>query len=295
MMDGIRPRPQWTLEGPETSTMQDHEPTIRSRALGDRLRKVMTAADFNGRQLADRLGWAPSTLSRLLAGKHFGNETDIAALLAVCGVIGGERRHLLRLAKDVHLLGDTVPRRLDTYAEHEAGARRITEFQCVALPDILQTEDHARIQLTATGHTDSEIEHEIKARQERAALFNRLRPPCFEFIVHEWLLRTPVGDRDVMSDQLHHLLRLSTRPFLTLRVLPVSAGAHAAQTGSFRLLDFDGFASVVHRQDEHSDTYVEEPDEVLTCRGILARLRSTALDPDQSRALIAEVVITLWA
>jgi transcriptional regulator with XRE-family HTH domain len=268
--------------------MQDHEPTIRSRALGKRLRKVMVAADFNGRQLADRLGWAQSTLSRLLAGKHFASEADIAALLAVCGIIGDERRSLLRLAGDVHILGSTTPRWLDTYAEHEADARRIAEFQCVVLPEILQTEDYARTQLAVAGHSD--VEHEVRARQERAALFDRGIPPRFDFVLHEWLLRAPVGNRDVRCEQLHHLLRLSVLPFLTLRILPSSAGAHAGQSGPFQLLDFHGFAPVVHRADEHYDTYVEEPDEVLTYRDIITRLTSMSLDADQSRTMITDAV-----
>jgi transcriptional regulator with XRE-family HTH domain len=273
--------------------MQDHEPTIRSRALGNRLRKVMTAADFSGKQLADKLGWAQSTLSRLLAGKHFAKEADIAALLAVCGIIGEERRSLLRLARDAHILGSTAPRWLDTYAEHEADARRITEFQCVVLPEVLQTEDYARNQLAAAGHLDTVIEDEVKARQERAALINRGIPPCFDFVVHEGLLLAPVGGRDVMSDQLHHLLRVSVRPFLTLRILPISAGAHAGQSGPFQLLDFSGFAPVVHRADEHHDVYVEEPDEVLTYRNIFTRLSAVSLDADQSRTMITEMATAL--
>jgi transcriptional regulator with XRE-family HTH domain len=197
--------------------MQDHEPTIRSRALGNRLRKVMLTADFTGKQLADRLGWTQSTLSRLLAGKHFAKETDAAALLAVCGVVGEERRSLLRLARDAHILGSTVPRWLDTYAEHEADAHRVTEFQCVVLPEILQTEDYAHAQLTAAGHPDTVVTQEVRNRQERATLLDRAHTPRCDFIVHEGLLRAPVGNRDVMSDQLHYLLRLSVRPFLTLR------------------------------------------------------------------------------
>jgi hypothetical protein len=247
----------------------------------------MLAADFNGRQLTDRLGWAQSTLSRLLAGKHFASEADIAALLAVCGVIGEERRDMLRLAREAHMLGNTVPRWLGTYAEHETDARRITEFQCVVLPEILQTEDYSRAQLAVACRPDMMVE----PRRERVSLLDRATPPRLEFIVHEGLLRASVGGQGVMSEQLHHLLRLSVRPFLTLRVLPASAGAHAGQAGPFRLLDFYGFASVVHHADEHYDTYLEEPEEVLTYRDIVARLTSVSLDADQSRTMITEVAL----
>jgi transcriptional regulator with XRE-family HTH domain len=290
----IQPNAQWALSwSGKGDMMQDHEPTIRSRALGNRLRKVMTAADFSGKQLADKLGWAQSTLSRLLAGKHFAKEADIAGLLAVCGIIGEERRSLLRLARDAHILGSTAPRWLDTYAEHEADARHVTEFQCVVLPEILQTQDYARTQLAAAGHLDTVIDQEVKARQERAALLNRSIPPRFDFVIHEWLLRTPVGNRGILSDQLHHLLRLSVRPFLTLRILPISAGPHAGQSGPFQLLDFRGYAPVVHHADEHNDMYKEEPEEVLTYRNIITQLSAVSLDADESRTMITEMASAL--
>ncbi|MCU1683700.1 MAG: family transcriptional regulator [Amycolatopsis sp.] len=54
--------------------MQDREPTIRSRELGDGLRKAMVAAGFNGRQLGQRLDWPDSKVSRLLNGKRGGQK-----------------------------------------------------------------------------------------------------------------------------------------------------------------------------------------------------------------------------
>jgi hypothetical protein len=115
-----------------------------------------------------------------------------------------------------------------------------------------------------------------------------------DFIVHEGLLRAPIGNGYLMSDQLHHLLRLSVRPFLSLRVLPISAGAHAGQTGPFQLLDFREFTSAVRRADEHYDMYLEEPEEVLTYRNIVTRLAAVSLDADQSRNVITEAVATPW-
>jgi transcriptional regulator with XRE-family HTH domain len=272
--------------------MQDREPTIRSRVLGDRLREAILSADLTGKQCADKLGWAQSTISRLLAGKHFAKEIDISALLAICGVVGEERRHLLQLAKEVHILGGAVPCCLETYPPHEAKARRIIEFQCVALPEIIQTEGYSRALLTEAGHPATLIEQQMQARQNRASLLDRLSPPRCEFIVHEGLLRVPVGGRDVMSEQLHHLLRLSVLPFLTLRILPISAGALAAQSGPFRLLDFHDFTPFAHHANEHYDMYMEERQEVMAYRRIVVRMMSVSLDEKQSRNMINELIIS---
>ncbi|MGH4022264.1 MAG: helix-turn-helix domain-containing protein, partial [Pseudonocardiaceae bacterium] len=68
--------------------MRDREPTIRSRELGEGLRRAMEHAGLNGRRAAQLLGWSPSWVSRLLSGKRGGNEVDVSAFLAVCRVTG---------------------------------------------------------------------------------------------------------------------------------------------------------------------------------------------------------------
>jgi hypothetical protein len=50
----------------------------------------------------------------------------------------------------------------------------------------------------------------------------------------------------------------------------------------------------VHRADEHHDTYMEEPEEVLIYRDIITRLTSVSLDADQSRTMITKVITTSW-
>jgi transcriptional regulator with XRE-family HTH domain len=278
--------------------MHDREPTIRSRELGKRLRTAMYAAGLTGKLVAEQLGWAQSTVSRLLAGKHFGKEADIAALLAVCGVTGQERHQLLQLAKDAHRPGARMPKRLGTYTEHATEALRVTEYQSAVIPEILQTADYARAQLVASGRPSpaAAVGRAVALRLERAALLNDDEgPPHFEFYLHEWLLRTPVGSRETMSDQLHHLLCMSVRPRVTLRIVPIAAGALAAQSGPFGLLEFEHYGPAVHRPDEDADVYLEEPEEILTYRDILTRLGAVALNAHQTRAAITEVATTLWA
>jgi Domain of unknown function (DUF5753) len=68
----------------------------------------------------------------------------------------------------------------------------------------------------------------------RQSLFSRDRPARFTFYLHEFLLRLPVGGSAVMADQLQQLQRLSRRPYLTLRVVPASLGAHAQPPGRSR-------------------------------------------------------------
>ncbi|WP_425577596.1 DUF5753 domain-containing protein [Nocardia callitridis] len=59
-----------------------------------------------------------------------------------------------------------------------------------------------------------------------------------DVVVHEAILHTVIGGRRVMSAQLRHLADLSTRPNITLRVLPFGAGIPGGNpTGPFAVLD----------------------------------------------------------
>jgi hypothetical protein len=109
------------------------------------------------------------------------------------------------------------------------------------------------------------------------------------------VLRLPVGGAAVMSEQLHHLLRMAVRPYLTLRVLPASLGAHAATAGSFILMEFAEFKPVVYLDSETSSVFLELPVEIDAYRSILAALAQTALGEEDSRELIATLATELYA
>ena len=79
--------------------MQSREATIRSRELGDALRRAMEQADLTGQEVASQLRWSPSGVSRLLSGKGGASQARVSAFLGVCGVTGAERDRLLALCE----------------------------------------------------------------------------------------------------------------------------------------------------------------------------------------------------
>jgi Domain of unknown function (DUF5753) len=97
-----------------------------------------------------------------------------------------------------------------------------------------------------------------------------------------------------MADQLHHLLRMSVRPSVALRVIPVSLGAHAATAGPFILIEFAEFRPVVYLDSATACLFLEKPEEIQAYRLILAALAQTALGEEESRELIASVATELY-
>jgi hypothetical protein len=122
----------------------------------------------------------------------------------------------------------------------------------------------------------------VAARLACQSLFSRDRPPRFTFYLHEFVLRLPVGGPAVMLDQVEHLLRMSRRPFLTLRVVPAALGAHAAITGAFTLLEFADFRPVVYLENENSGLFLEQPVEIEAYQHILGSLAQTALGEEEA-------------
>jgi hypothetical protein len=136
---------------------------------------------------------------------------------------------------------------------------------------------------------DEEIEDRVAARLARKELFNRNQPPSFTFYLHEFVLRLLVGGREVMSDQLHELLRMSVRNYVTLRVVPAAIGAHPAIAGQFRLMDIFDFKPIVYIDNETSCIFLEKPEEIAAYRDILRRLDGVALPEGQSREVIRKM------
>lgn len=261
----------------------------------------MESANLNGKRTAVLLGWSESRVSRLLTGQLTVPEIDISAFLGLCHVSGPERARLLRLARDqdtpgwLQQHGSRLPEQLNTLVDHESRATEINDFQALVVNGLLQTGDYARALLERSGTVPHhEVQDRVAARLARRNLFSRPRRPTFRFFVHEFVLRLPVGGREVMSEQLHELLRLSVRTYIAIQVVPAAFGAHAGTAGSCTLMTFDEFKPVVYVEEETAGHFLEEPEEIASYRGIFTDLANCALNERESRDLIAAMAVELY-
>ncbi|HEV7980065.1 helix-turn-helix transcriptional regulator [Amycolatopsis sp.] len=282
--------------------MDDRETTVRSRELGDALRRAMRNAGYNGREIARRLGWPHPNVSRLLSGKRGGAEIDVATFLAVCGVKGEERARLLGLCGELRKLGwfqqhgSRLPKQLETLMRLERQADSFCEFQPMVVPGLLQTPSYAQALLTGTGTLPvEEIDGRVLARMERKSLFEPPKRARFSFFLHEFALRLPVGGNEVMSEQLHHLLEMAVRFNVTIRVIPAVIGAHAAIAGQFKMMEFPEFNPVVYLDSETASLFLEEPGEIAAYRRVSETLATTALDEGESKDAIAALAVELYS
>ncbi|MGH3811923.1 MAG: helix-turn-helix domain-containing protein [Pseudonocardiaceae bacterium] len=282
--------------------MDDREPTVRSRELGEGLRRAMYNAGLSGKDVARLLDLSPSWVSRLISGKRNVTAVQASAFLAVCQTPSAERERLLELCDEQHTQGwfqqhgSRLPLQLVTLIDHENKAVAIGDFQSTLIPGLLQTGDYTRALIREAGTIPAgEIDDRVAARLARQSLFSRDRPARFTFYLHEFVLRLAVGGPAVMVDQLALLERMSRRSYLTLRVVPATLGAHAAINGSFTLMEFAEFKPVVYLESETSSLFLEKPVEIAAYQSILGALAETALGEGESRELIATLATELSA
>lgn len=274
---------------------------MRSRELGDALRRAMERAGLNGKRTAALLGWSESKVSRLLTGRLRLGEADIAAFLTVVGVPERDRERLLRLVREPDAptwLGQQatgMPDQLVRLVDHENTATRITDFQPIVVNGLLQTGDYARALLERSGPVPPRaVQDRIAARLGRRNIFSRPHRPRFTFFLHEFVLRFAVGSAEIMSDQLHELLRMGVRPYVAIRVIPADFGAHAGTAGSCTLMEFAEFKPVVYLEDATAGRFLDQPDDIAAYRAIFAALADCALDERRSRELISTLAVELY-
>ena len=273
-------------------------PTARARRLRYELRRLREEAGLTHSEVAQRLEWSPSKLSRVETGQSRVNTGDVSDLLGVYGVSDeSSREALIQLAREARRRGwwtrYTDVLGSGAYIGLEAEASAIHTFESQFVPGLLQTEDYARAVITGGQvRPDPEaVERRVAARMTRQELFTRPEPPELWAVLDESVILRPVGGPAVMRDQLRHLIEASTRPnaTVTLQILPLSTGAHPGMSGPFVILRFQNPKDppMIHLETATDGLYLEEPPDVERYTLRFNHLVARALGPNESRAMIA--------
>ncbi|ROO90030.1 helix-turn-helix protein [Actinocorallia herbida] len=270
-------------------------PTVRHRRLSAELRKLRESAELTPQQAADLLGWSRPKLVRIETSGGAPSADDVQRILdAYGGTDQALRLALVQLVQDVRVrgwwsaYGDVVG---GSYAQCEDAATEIRSYQTSFIPGLLQTPAYARA-IMQEDDPDL-IERRVQARLTRQALLTRPSAPKLSIVLDETALRLPIGDGEVMREQLEALLTAARRSNIGIRVLESSAGLHPGRTGgSFVIFSFASpiEPDVVYLETIAGGLYLEEIAQGRRCSLLHEGIVSTALPEDPSAALIAAII-----
>ncbi|MDA0636058.1 helix-turn-helix transcriptional regulator [Nonomuraea sp. MCN248] len=198
--------------------------------LGVQLRHLRESAHLSGKELAERLRWQPSKVSRLENARQTATEDDVVvwaqavsappettdelitqAIALVERHDGWKQRHRSGLAAIQEDLRDL-----------EARTKLFRAFEPGILIGLLQTAEYARHvfgKVKRLYSAPDQIDAAVRVRMQRQEiLYDRTR--TFRFVVLEAALHTRLAPVDVMRGQLDRLLAVSTLPNVEFGVIP---------------------------------------------------------------------------
>ncbi|WP_261718717.1 helix-turn-helix transcriptional regulator [Streptomyces sp. FZ201] len=186
------------------------------------------------------------------------------------------------------VLRNQLPSWFQPYAEMEAAATYISTYQAQLVHGLLQTAGYARAVLSTRDQGD--LDGQVAARLERQRILEREQPPVMWVVLSEAVLHQEVGGREVMREQLAHLLSLQKRQWLEIQILPFTAGAHTGLMGSFTILRFDKDPDLIYTEDFVQGHMTANPEAVKEGSVRYDHLQAAALSVNESAALIARVM-----
>lgn len=276
--------------------------TVLARRLGGELLRMREVCGMRQAHAAEALSASVAKVAKMERGLVPIRDPDIRALCHLYGetdetVIG----RLLTLARTdrerrkAHGWWNQYPQlhAMVEYVALEDIATSIRTWQLAFIPGLLQTPDYARAVAVGAGSWEdpSEIEPFVEARLARQTRLRSDRPLELWAVIHEGALRQLVGGRDVMREQLGHLLDLAHTDTVKLQVLPGLAGANPGMIGSFSIVSFaePGALDVVHMDVPSSTLWLESEEDAARHGRVFDRIARIGLAERNALDLIEAI------
>jgi transcriptional regulator with XRE-family HTH domain len=236
--------------------------------LGGRLRRLRESARLSGKELAERLSWQPSKVSRLENARQTATEDDVVAWAQAVGASPATTDELIRQSialldrhddwKQRHRSGLAAIQ--EDIRDLEARTTRFRVFEPSIIAGLLQTSEYARHVFRKVKRLYSapdQIDTAVRVRMQRQEiLYDRTR--TFRFVVTESALRTCLAPPEVMRGQLDRLFAVSTLPNVAFGVIPFGTELPANPINGFWIYD----ESMVGVATMTKDLNLRDPDDI---------------------------------
>lgn len=278
-------------------------PTVARERLGMRLRHLRESLGISAAAAAREMYWSSSKLERFESGAVAIAPDEVRALLDFYGVRNKkESALLLGLAATARERGWWRRHRLTKeyrqFVGYEVEASRISIYQALFLPGLLQTEEYAqaitaRILLKGPDAPDVQARIEVRMARQRHLLarMNGAAVPELIVALDEAVLRRPVGGVAVLRRQLDHLVKMAGKPAITVVVIPLRLEGHPGLGGTFELLEFAGSGrpDMLFLEAVTHDFIVTEEQATAPYRASMKALREVGWSGEDAIGVIQEI------
>jgi transcriptional regulator with XRE-family HTH domain len=275
-------------------------PYVRRLRLAAELRALRVERGLTHEQLAKQIGQSRAQISRLENG-HTVDQNEVMQILEVLGVEGERWTQIVTIAREAGERGwwesnKAMGSRQALYADLEAGAATIREFQMTFVPGLLQTAEYSRARTEAeslTGPVSYAADKVVEARNARQRMVRRPGGPSYEVVLDEMTIRRPVATAEIVRAQLYHLAaRANSDRRLTLQVLPLAAAVagYFVPRSAFSIYTYPdpGDPTIVAVDTVNRDLIHTEPTTVRRYEDLFGGLQDAALESGPSLDFLIE-------
>lgn len=189
-----------------------------------------------------------------------------------------------------------LPESIVIYLDLERAAREVRTFQNLIIPGMLQAEPYMR-RVFQLGKVEANVvDQRVRARLKRQERLGPSKdapdPVQLTAVIAEEALLRCAREPDVGSAQLAHLIEVAGRGNVEIRIMDLDAKMHPGMDGSFTCLTFPEGAGVDDFAYQETASGGQLTDLASTVRHLdtlFNKVRSQALDPPKSLALIAQL------
>lgn len=279
-------------------------PTERQRRLGAELRKMRTAAGMTTEYAAGLLGVPRTNVPNMESGRSGISPDRVRTLAsnygcvdeALVGALAAMAAEREKGWWETYRSQGQIPATFLDIAEMEWHAKRLRIALTVHLPGLLQTEDHARAVFEAVipRLPGADVDVRVAHRMDRQQVLDQPEPPTVDVIVHEAALRMEFGGPVVARRQLEHILRVSERSDVTIRVIPFKAGGFPGAGQSVVYVESAvPQLDTVELDSTHGAEFIDSEMQLRKYRAQLDAAESVALAPKTTRDFVHALISDL--
>lgn len=253
-------------------------------AFGRQFRRYRERAGLSQARVAQRTGKTASFVSQVESGKKRCKRDFVEIMDPELGAGG----ILLSLYDDLN--GDVqlgFPSWFD-WPEVEGEADVLTWWEHTVIPGLLQKESYARAFLGT--------DEAVAARMARQEILTREVPAPTTLIafISEHALTNLVGSREIMREQLEHLIAMSELPNVTIQVVMNDDGVPAGTGGAFIVATMKDRSEVAYLETTVRGITTDDESDLSGLARTLRTLGSKALPANMSREMTRKVIETKW-
>ncbi|NEA23908.1 helix-turn-helix domain-containing protein [Actinomadura bangladeshensis] len=271
--------------------------TIAKRGLARRLRELRVEAGYTANQVCDRLNWGRGKVGRFEANNWVRPElSDIRDLARIYeGSDLDELEELATRARQRAWWRDYPDVFNNEFPGYEGDASSIRVVMPLVIPGLLQTLPYMQALLMSGTQSPEWREQALRARLRKQQILDRdEHAPTLTALITEASLLYEWGDPGDRRAQLRHLLTMSARPNIELRLLRLSDGLHPGMSTLVNIFDFPGGEpSMVFLENDEEVQEIDDAAKVEAYGEIFEEIRAAALSAAGTAAHLEALIAKL--